>query len=375
VSTGSYPKPPSLGRTYQKRSTSLDGALGFLAGENLVITADDRNALAAAGGRVWLRPSSTRRLGNFLDMTPPMIGGWTVQADPVGNVFSSTPGESYDKFVDATGEIEKVSNAHNARLRSALCRDPDDRFDHSAVLTYESLYTIEGGQRLHHQPDVRLYFRRGDDCAHVIAIMRRDEEKSVVHQWLSTVARSAGLGMRPFRLKEDVPERHDELRAILNRFSDALLATRHPEIFQREGGTAPAGKDAKYHEYRRSGSDRTWMVDIDTVLADIDDHAMRLGAIRAFLYGPKDRAADREQASITELRLHQKPGTEDMLRVSWKGGRLCPDGRPASFTDDVWEGLSLLDWTEEQKRSYLLDVWEQVADLPTRAASDARKTA
>ena len=307
MSKGRYPKPPFLGRTYRKKSTSLEGALSFLGGENLIITADDRNALAAAGGRVWLRPSSTRRLGNFLDAKPPMVGGWTVQPDPLGNVFSAAPGEIYDKFIGGTGEINMVSGAQNARLRAAACPDPDDGFDHSAVLTYESLYTIEGGERLHNEPDVRLYFRRGANRVHVIAVMRRDEERRVVHEWVSAVARSQGLGMQPVRLKEDLPERHDELRAILDRFGNELLATRHPEIFQREGSLAPSGQDARYSAYRRSGSDRTWMVDIATVLADAEEHDMRLGAIRAFLFSARDAGAGRDHPSIAELRLHQQP--------------------------------------------------------------------
>jgi hypothetical protein len=374
VSTGKYPKQPFLGRTYGKRSTSLDGARSFLAGQNLIITASDRNALAAAGGRIWLRPSSTRRLGNFLDMTPPMIGGWTIVPDPVGNVFSAAPGKLYDKFVEATGELAAVAKGREAGLRSPLHPDPDDRFDHRGMLTYQSLYTIEGGQRLHYEPEVPLYLRREDGRVHVMAIMRRDEEKDVVKSWLQAAAASIGLLAQPFRLKEDLPERHDELRAIFTRLGDAPLRYRHPEIFQQEGGTAPAS-GAKYHEYRRSGSDRTWMVDIDTVLADADEHKMRIGAIRTFLFAPRDKAAGRAQPSINELRLHQRPGTEDMLRVSWKGGKLSPEGRPAAFTDEFWDELSLLDWTEEQKRSYLLDIWETVAGLPARLAAPARKTA
>ena len=304
-----------------------------------------------------------------------MVGGWTVQPDPLGNVFSAAPGEIYDKFIGGTGEINMVSGAQNARLRAAACPDPDDGFDHSAVLTYESLYTIEGGERLHNEPDVRLYFRRGANRVHVIAVMRRDEERRVVHEWVSAVARSQGLGMQPVRLKEDLPERHDELRAILDRFGNELLATRHPEIFQREGSLAPSGQDARYSAYRRSGSDRTWMVDIATVLADAEEHDMRLGAIRAFLFSARDAGAGRDHPSIAELRLHQRPGTEDLLRVSWKAGRIVPDGRPAVFTDEVWEELTLLDWTEEQKRSFLLGVWERVADLPVRASTSLRRTA
>lgn len=56
-----------------------------------------------------------------------------------------------------------------------------------------------------------------------------------------------------------------------------------------------------------------------------------------------------------------------MLRVSWKAGGIAPDGRLAALTDAVWEEPSLLDWTEEQKRSYLLDVWDQVAAHMTGA--------
>jgi plasmid stabilization system protein ParE len=205
-----------------------------------------------------------------------------------------------------------------------------------------------------------------------MAIMRRDEEKDVLSSWLGTAAMAIGVGVQPFRLKEDLPERHDELRAIFKRLGDAPLRYRHPEIFQQEGGTAPMS-GAKYHEYRRSGSDRTWMVDIGTVLTDADEHKMRIGAIRAFLFAARDTTVGRDQPSINEVRLHQRPGTEDMLRVSWKGGKLSPDGIPAAFTDDFWDELSLLDWTEEQKRSYLLDIWEQVAGLPARAAAPARK--
>jgi hypothetical protein len=374
VSTGKYPKQPFLGRTYRKRSTSLDGARSFLAGQNLIITASDRNALAAAGGRIWLRPSSTRRLGNYLDTTPPMVGGWTIQPDPLGNVFTAAPGDLYDKFLAATCELTTVPKGRSAALRSPLHADPDDRFDHRGMLTYQSLYTIEGGERLHHEPDVPLYLRRGDGRVHVMAIMRRDEEKDVVKTWLSIVAMAIGVSVQPFRIKEDLPERHDELRAIFNRLGDAPLRYRHPEIYQREGGTAPRS-GAKYHEYRRSSSDRTWMVDIDTVLADADEHKMRVGAIRAFLFAPRNKSAGRKEPSINEVRLHQRPGTEDMLRVAWKGGKLSPDGRPTAFTDEFWDDLSLLDWTEEQKRSYLLDIWEQVAGLPVRAATTTRKTA
>ena len=327
MSTGRYPKQPFLGRTYRKRSTSLDGARSFLAGQNLIITASDRNALAAAGGRIWLRPSSTRRLGNFLDMTPPMIGGWTIAPDPVGNVFSAVPGDIYDKFVDATGELAAVAKGRNAALRSPLRADPDDRFDHRGVLTYHSLYTIEGGERLHHEPDVPLYLRRGDGRVHVMAIMRRDEEKDVVRSWLNAAAGTIGLLVQPFRLKEDLPERHDELRAIFKRLGDAPLRFRHPEIFQQEGGKAPAS-GAKYHEYRRSGSDRTWMVDIDTVLADADEHNMRIGAIRTFLFAPRDTNSGRDQPSINELRLHQEPGHRGHASRGVEGRQALPRGAP-----------------------------------------------
>jgi hypothetical protein len=376
---GKYPKPPFLGRTYRKATTSLDGARGFLAGENLIIPAADRNALAAVGGRVWLRPSATLRLGNYLDMRPPMIGGWTLHPDPLGNVFSATPGDLYDKFVEASGQIAPVGG-RDARLRSELCEDPDDRFDHSAVLTYQSLYTIEGGERLHHEPDVRLYFRRGADAVHAMAVMRRNEEKSVVQNWLTAVANVYSMQVKPVHLIDELPERHNQLRQILARLGTAPLAYRHPETFQREGGKAPGTKSAKYHEYRRSGSDRTWMVDIETVLDDADTHQMRVGAINAFLFADRDRAASRNVPTINEVMLHQRPGSDDMLRVSWKGGRLAPDGRPRKFDDEYWGGLALLDWTEEQKRSYLLDVWELAADLPKRAAAPAsskpaRKTA
>jgi hypothetical protein len=119
------------------------------------------------------------------------------------------------------------------------------------------------------------------------------------------------------------------------------------------------------------------MVDFKTVRAGAEEHNMRIGAIRALVWAPRDRAAGRNEPSINEIRISQRPSEDDMLLVSWKGGKLTTGSRPIGLTDEQWDALAILDWDEEQKRSYLLDIWEKIANLPARAAarSSVRKTA
>lgn len=379
-----YPSSLALSKTYRKQKTSLDGARSFLAGENVIITADDRNALAKAGGRVVLRPSATRRLGNYLDQSALSVSGWTVQESPLGesgnrNLFTNESGDTYEKFIDATAEVSTTLGASATHLRNPLCEDPDAGFDHGGILTYWSLYTIDGGERLQSEQDVRLCCRRGSNRAHVIAVMRHDKEKRVVQEWLTEAAMLAGLAVQPFRLKEDLPERHDEVREILGRLGDDLLATRHPKFFEPEGALAPTASDPTaskppYYKFKRKGSDSTWMVDIDTVLAECEEHNMRLGSINVLLFSERERGGSERDSGFVELRLRQEPRKDDALRVSWVAGRAAPT-RPSSFTDDDWSRSIPCDWVEEQKRAYLLSAWERIAQLPANTVSSLRQTA
>src|SRR5436190_18952551 len=77
-----HPQPEAVADTVRQDKTSFSGASSFLNGEGAFAYAADRDGLADAYERVWLRPSSARRLAGYLDLRPPGVIGYRVVTDP-----------------------------------------------------------------------------------------------------------------------------------------------------------------------------------------------------------------------------------------------------------------------------------------------------
>src|SRR5436309_673879 len=86
---GDYPRHAALERSLERKAT-LTGTLKFLQSEGLFVLADEKVGVARAGGRVWLRPSAYRRMGNYLDMRPQSVAGYRICVSPFGQLTLAT---------------------------------------------------------------------------------------------------------------------------------------------------------------------------------------------------------------------------------------------------------------------------------------------
>lgn len=206
--TTSYPQPPALERTYVKGRTRLDGVRRFLASEGVVPFAEDKTGVARIGGDVWLRPSATREVGNYLDLTPPTIAGWQVGADVMAQVMPfpvDGTGTIFEQFTDAaTGTSRTVVDTGNRlQLRGGSMCGGD--WPWQGLLSYERTMTIEGGERIFTEPIIPIYMR--DDAAgtvHIAAVLRHEGDTEQVNKWLAHInPASRGWRLDPVRVSDE----------------------------------------------------------------------------------------------------------------------------------------------------------------------------
>jgi hypothetical protein len=115
-------------------------------------------------------------------------------------------------------------------------------------------------------------------------------------------------------------------------------------------------------EFIRSmiGADyKTHVISVETALKRMTSDYNAFAALIAYLWG-SNKVGEDESVIAIELRQALK---DPQLALTWKGGRRNSEGDAASLSAlRNWERLRHLDWNDEQKRTFLLAAYADVAD-------------
>jgi hypothetical protein len=370
-----YPQPPSLERTYRRSRTKLDGVRRFLAAEGVVPFADDKNGLGRIGGDVWLRPSATRRVGNYLDLAPPAVAGFHVKVDPLQQTqrLPIDTGSLFEQFIAVAESSKSNVVEQHSRLRLAGGTMTGGDWPWGGFLAYEHTVSIDGGERIFNEPQIPIYMREGSDgTVHVSAVLRRSGEYEHAQKWLNSCNPSAhGLHILPVRVSEEPPERHDEFWAILKDLGDEFLIGRNPSMSARERTSATQAAESAFRDFIESVPYRTKPLEWDHVLKRLDDDELSLGSITAYLWAKRQPRDGRSENAIVAVEVRQRPGQDDHTQLGWSSGRSLPNNTRPAFTEELWQGLPLLDWDEEAKTRYLLQLWEGVTGVVAAPGAQA----
>lgn len=379
VSTA-YPQPPNLERTYRRSRTLLGGVRHFLAAEGIVPFADDKNGVARIGGDVWLRPSATRQIGNFLDLNPPALAGFRLRPDPLHLSLAVASGSLFDEFIKvAEGMTRSVVDTTN-QLRLQGCTHCGGEWPWEGHLAYEHTVTIDGGERIFNEPHIPLHVREAADGSVLIAVvLRHAPEFDAAKKWLNACQpANHGWLLSPVRLNEEPPQRHDEFFDILTGLGDEFLIARNPSMSARERTAASEAAETTFRDFIESVPYRTRPLDWKMILDRLNSDDVSLGGITAYVWAKRNTAEGRANSAIIALDLRQRPGQDDHLRLSWNTGRVLPNRERPSFSEALLQDLPLLDWDEELKVRYLLTLWDGIAaagQLPAAAPGTGTQAA
>jgi|GEM_PF-5221900 len=362
---GDYPHLPALERSLERRAT-LTGALKFLQSEGFFVLASDKVGAARAGGRIWLRPSAYRRMGNYLDMKPQSVAGYRLFPSPFGQMtLSSTP--LYDQFVAAAEELrgQTVESQREIRLLGNGADEAGIGWTWSGLIAYCSVFDLVGGERIKSEAHIPVYARNDDGGVEIAAVLRKPQDLSVVERWLHAGCEPSRRGWHavPISLPHDEPERSAAIKTLLQAIGGSdLLAVNHPDVF-RDGTLANDDDDDFVDVLQRS----LYVIDmttVDVVLA----RARRDGGVIA---GLNTYAHDSAQSAVVSVRMKQRPDDAHLL-LAWQPGRQLKDGRTKpTLTTRLWTNLPPLDWDEQKKRHALLAAWERI----TKALADEERAA
>lgn len=377
--TTNYPQPPALERTYIKGRTRLDGVRRFLASEGVVPFAEDKTGVARIGGDMWLRPSATREVGNYLDLTPPAISGWQLSEDVIAKVMPLPVGGSgtiFEQFTDAAQGTSRtvVDTSNRLQLRGGSMCGGD--WPWQGLLTYERTMTIEGGERIFTEPMIPIYMR--DDPAgtvHIAAVLRHEGDTDQVNKWLAHINPARrGWRLDPVRVSDELPERHDEMWAILKDLGDEFLSARNPGMSAREKTAQAQATETDFRDFIETVPYRTRPLEWDLILKRLDQDGLSLGAITAYIWAKRDKTEDRNASAIVAVELRQKV-KGNHLRLTWSTGRELPNQQRPIFSEQLIQDPPLLDWDDEVKVRYLLRLWEGITGVQKAAAAAKDDTA
>jgi hypothetical protein len=213
-------------------------------------------------GDVWLRPSATREVGNYLDLTPPQIVGWQLTTDPVAAVsMLPVDGDAslFEQFTAAAAGTCRTVVDSNSRLQlrgGSMCGGD---WPWQGLLSYERTITIEGGERIFTEPLIPIYMRDdGEGTVHIAAVLRHEGENEQVNRWLQYIGPGRrGWRLEPVRVNDEPSERHDEMWEILKNLGDEFLSARHPAMSAREKTAQAEATETEFRDFIKTVPYRT----------------------------------------------------------------------------------------------------------------------
>jgi hypothetical protein len=239
-----YPDPASVAATVSRNRTSLEGTRAFMASENLAVFAEEKVGMAHVAGEVWLRPSASRRMGNFLDTNiRHAAGGFRLQRAPnVRPLPGTVPANLFEHFRQVAETTKRKVVDNPRKLALAGCEyDDSEAWPWHGWLSYERPYTFEGGYRVVNEWTIHVHARQAPNGdVDIAAVLNRPQEFEAVQKWLNDGCRPTMHGwLTPtVGLPADAASRAEAFASVLNNFTAAeVLKVTDPDIHPREQTT------------------------------------------------------------------------------------------------------------------------------------------
>jgi hypothetical protein len=377
-----YPEPPIIGRTIEDQKTSLDGARRFLASENVVVYADHKVGLGRAAGELWMLPSASRGLGNYLDLNQRAgLAGFRLQRDPrVTSLPGTTPASLLDHFREVADATKRHVVDNDRKLKLHTCSyEPDDPWPWHGMLSYEHVYALAGGERTLNEAHIQLRAREAvNGEVDIAVVVQRPNEYEAAKTWLhsgcqpgnhSWLVSSVGLPTEP-------ADRGEALVNLLDGFSvGETLRVSNPDVHPRERTVGEAEPEERnpFLELMKQAPYRTKMGGLDVMLDRVEADDGILGGLTVYLWRRGGAAG-----SVVALHLRHRPVQDDHVELRWNGARRLPNTDRPDLDDEFWGKLPAVDWDEDQKTKYTLQAWGDVVSVlfgDAAAASNQRESA
>lgn len=362
-----YPQAESLARTFLKDDVHLASARQFMSSEGLIVFAAGKEGIAAAAGRVWMRPSAYRRAGHYLDLRMnPTVCGFRIARRPIrGQLSELVPADLFEQFKTAAEKTKNVivDTGRGIQLRWCGSSENDD-WDWEACVQYENVLKLADGQRIVADANVQIYAKPGPgDTVDVAVVITRDGDLEVASAWIGRAAGSThGWEAAPVGMSED--DLVEELRRIQDAFTRGhtkVLAWSNPHFDRQIGLESDDVADRFVAGMRGAKYDTEWY-ELDTIASRGSADAAAITHLQAIVHdGHARRGVNKDRPEpVIALRFSQRMSSPH-LRFHWHRGRvLAADQRQIPLTRGVWESLVALDWDADTKRDYMLGRWGQL---------------
>jgi hypothetical protein len=366
-----HPRPEAVAETVRQDKTSFAGAAGFLAGEGAFAFAADREGLAGAFDRVWLRPSSARRLAGFLDLRPPGVIGYRVAIDQGAPAQLAARPTALETIRATLRSMEGKMLSSERQLCMASVREADGGWPLEATLAYQHHFKLSGGHWSVDQPLVPLRLTDSDDEPLLAALISRPEDITQVRFAAQEIERCGdGLILEELALPEDAADRHRALREVLAALGDPTrlrVGSYHTRERERKAGDPPADEWGAHNEatsYRmRPHPPETMFKRVE----EVDDTS--LARVLAYLPDPS--------GLVVAVTLRQNPRRDDHLGLYFYTARHREEPE-APLSRESWDAARPVDWDEREKRRRILDLWVAAVSVliaRTSAAGEEQATA
>jgi hypothetical protein len=354
-----YPSPASVALTFTDKA-SLHGSKRFLAREGNILFADDRLGTSRAAEEIWLRPSAYRTMGHMLDMTPlPTVAGFTLVRLPQSQQrLDGVQAESLiEEFTDAAAQRKGEPFDAERCIRLRDLQTVDGTWPLSLELVYDHIFDLVGGERVFDEAQVEVCVRvAGSDELELAIITTREGDFAAGAAWLGQALGLAQRGwlLSPAAVPHSEPRRSEMLRTVVDGVADGrLLGLSSPH--QHRDRSTPRPADG-FPRILRGAHYDTEFSDLDTVLQRGREDNVVVSEISVYLCPAGIPAA------AVALRLRQR-GRDAHLFLRWQAGRLQTSQAPTVALDrDMWEMLNALEWSYDQKRSFVLEAWARIAE-------------
>jgi hypothetical protein len=369
-----YPDPYAIAQTIAHEQTSLIGVRQFYASAGVVVYAYDRLGMANVARRTWLAPGATRRLGTFLDIVTPAVGGLLM--NPAG---VQPPQLDVGGPRSAAGRLRELAEANlnsSQETHRVLCAVDDSEqpgWDWTGVLRYDHRHRLRTGQYVMSRSDA-VFHVRGDvqaTRAHILVEIRHPTDLREVHSFLARLLPSAERwGIVPVVLLDD--SRHDEIRSVVDAIgAGGEVIAANPNTQRSDNGSIEDENVAEFVQSMREARYSTTAQGLDSLIerAENVDHA-RLSAFDLYHWVDAD-----PRSACARVRLKQH-GT-DPLTIEWGSARepFAANGTrlpgPLRLSAETWEQMTAADWSDDRKMQHLCDLWSRLIGAVQDGAASA----
>jgi hypothetical protein len=373
-----YPDPDSISGTLVKRAT-LHASRRFYATEGVLVYAHTIDGMTNVASEVWLRPSATRRLGQYLDLKQsPSIVGYQIVRQGL-QLVGTVPDVMFDEFRSVADTL--VNETLELGKRDiTLCGVSEvgvDGWPWHGTLTYRHVFSLESGQRIYDTVRVPILVRsNGGNAVDVAVVSWRPSDVKAAVVWLNRLTQNSQGALETawqrynIKLVNDPDARLGEIDRIFTSLGGGhLVGLRNPDM--KGGGASDTDTFSAILDIARY---ETRITTIDLIRERMSHDAGIVAGLDGFTHIPDMPIVEKgvRYDPVICLRLHQSDVRAAPMMLTWRSGkRIKSEDLPIeSFSTRTWEGLRSVEWTSEEKWLFLARAYQHLIEAHRDRGTD-----